>query len=71
MELALEVKFYLDFHDVERWPTEVTSNTYFRGIGQNKPVNSSTHTFTWGTVNAILSISTVFALLSITWCLLL
>ena len=34
MELALEVKFYLDFHWVhgdERWPMEVTSNTpYFR-----------------------------------------
>ena len=34
MELALEVKFYLDFHvhSDERWPTEVTSNTYFRGV---------------------------------------
>ena len=42
MELALEVKFHLDFHWVtelelhvqgdERWPMEVTSNTYFRGI---------------------------------------
>ena len=28
-ELALEVKFYGD----ECWPTEVTSNTYFRGVG--------------------------------------
>ena len=36
MELALEVKFYLDFHWVirptESWPTEVTSNTYLRGV---------------------------------------
>ena len=32
MELALEVKFYLDFHvhGDERWPMEVTSSTYFR-----------------------------------------
>ena len=28
-ELALEVKFYGD----ECWPTEVTSDTYFRGVG--------------------------------------
>ena len=39
MELALEVEFYLDFtelhvHDDERSPTEVTSNTYFRGVGR-------------------------------------
>ena len=38
MELALEAKFDLDFielhgHGDERWPTEVTSNTYCRGVG--------------------------------------
>ena len=34
-EFALEVKFYGD----ECWPTEVTSNTYFRGVGFD-PKNS-------------------------------
>ena len=36
MELVLEVKFISTFtlhvHGDERWPTEVTSNTYFRGV---------------------------------------
>ena len=35
MELALELKFYfteLHVHGDERWPMEVTSNTYFRGV---------------------------------------
>ena len=40
MELALEVKCISTFtelhvHANERWPTEVTSNTYFRGVNED------------------------------------
>ena len=30
-ELALDMKYSFDFHHVDRWPPEVTSNAYFRG----------------------------------------
>ena len=54
MDLALEVKLISTFtelvhiHGEERWPTEVTSNTYFRGVDLPRAVqvalDTSPHT---------------------------